>query len=349
MYDFILKKILLKFDAENAHNMSMILLRIFSAFPQLNLGSSSHFVLNKSLHQNIDGMNFLNPLGIGAGFDKNATAIKALSSFGFGFCEVGTITPNSQCGNTKPRIFRHIDELSLQNSLGFNNDGSQIVKHRLDKIYPFRTPIGVNVGKNSNVSEEDSIKDYIFMLKAFKDLCDYFVINISSPNTKGLRNLQNDEFIKELFENAKSITDKPIYLKIAPDLEIDEAISLAQNAVSSGASGIIATNTTNDYSVVNNPINKGGISGLALKEKSFTLFKEIAKVLHTKTTLISVGGIDSANEAYRRIRHGANLIQLYTAFVYQGYHIARDINNELVSLLEKDGFNNISEAVGVDL
>ena len=348
MYE-VLKKVLFKFDPEMSHNISMVFLKILNEFPKLNLYSNNHFILNKKLHQNINGMKFVNPVGMGAGFDKNAEVIRALATFGFGFSEVGTITPHAQLGNPKPRIFRHIDENSLQNALGFNNSGSKIIKQRLKKIYPFSTPIGINVGKNASIPEELALDDYLHMVKYFNNLGDYISMNLSSPNTKNLRNLQNSGFVSDLFSQAKELTNKPMFLKISPDLSPDDAIKISLKAIESGASGIIATNTTNDYSVIDNAMHLGGISGLALKEKSFTLFKEVAKEIYGKGTLISIGGIDSAQEAYKRIKHGANLIQLYTAFVYKGYHIARDINLGLLELLKEDGYDDISEAVGKSL
>lgn len=349
LYDKFIKNILFRFDAENAHNVSMLFLRLLNAFPILNFKSNEHFIINNMLKDKIDGMNFLNPLGMAAGFDKNANVVRALASFGFAFTEVGTITPNAQNGNAKPRIFRHEDEFSLQNSLGFNNCGSQIIRNNLNKVYPFATPIGVNIGKNANVPQEFAISDYIHMIKHFANVGAYITMNLSSPNTKNLRDLQNEDFVKELFTQAKQISDKPMYLKIAPDLEADDAIKISLQAIQSGADGIIATNTSNDYSLVNNAMSLGGISGLALKEKSFNLFKTIAKELYGKTTLISVGGIDSADEAYRRIKHGASLVQVYTAFIYKGYNLAKDINLGLIELLKKDGYSHISEARGVSL
>lgn len=348
MYN-IFKKLLFKLEAETAHNIAIFFMKFLSEFPKLNLHSIDHFVLNKKLQQNINGIKFINPVGMSAGFDKNAEVVKALASFGFGFTEVGTITPHGQSGNSKPRMFRHIDERSLQNSLGFNNRGSRVIKKNLQNVYPFSTPIGINVGKNANVPGEFAIDDYLKMVEYFANLGDYISMNISSPNTKNLRDLQNSDFVSELFARAKELTKKPMFLKISPDLSPDEAIKISLKAIESGASGIIATNTTNDYNVVSNAMHLGGISGIALKEKSFTLFKEVAKEIYGKGTLISVGGIDSGEEAYKRIKHGASLVQLYTAFIYKGYHVARDINLELLDLLEKDGYENISEAVGKDL
>jgi len=179
-------------------------------------------------------------------------------------------------------------------------------------------------------------------------LGDYFVINISSPNTPGLRDLQNEEFIKNLFSQAKALTSKPILLKIAPDMEIEDAVNLTKMAVKNGADGIIATNTTIDYSLVKHPKDIGGLSGAVLKEKSFKIFEAVAKELYGKTVLISVGGIDSAKEAYKRIRAGASLVQILSGLIFHGPDMIMNINNELIQLLKDDGFANISQAIGAD-
>lgn len=344
-----IKPYLFKLQPESAHLLVESFLRgsnlLASAY---NPWIENHFVTHESLSQELFGRTFLNPVGLGAGFDKNATMIRGMQALGFGFTEIGTVTPQPQAGNPKPRMFRHINEESIQNAMGFNNDGMHKVQKRLRKRFPFTTPIGVNIGKNKITAEKDAIKDYTTLIKTFKDLCDYLVINISSPNTPGLRDLQNEEFITELFNEAKKLTDKPIFLKIAPDMSPEQAVELSKMAVDAGAAGIIATNTTIDYSLVENPEAIGGISGAVLKEKSFNIFEAVAKELYGKATLISVGGIDSAEEAYRRIRAGASLVQVYSALVFHGPTLIRDINLGLIGLLEADGFKNITEAIGAD-
>ena len=187
------------------------------------------------------------------------------------------------------------------------------------------------------------------MIKNFEHLGDYLVVNISSPNTPNLRDLQNEEFIQSLFSKAKSITSKPIFLKIAPDMDASVAISLCKCAIDSGADGIIATNTTIDYSLLPNPQNFGGISGEVLKQKSYELFKAISKELFGKTILISVGGISNAQDAYDRIKAGASLVQVYSGFIFKGPSMVREINQGLVELLKNDGYEHISQAIGVDL
>ena len=284
-----IKPLLFKLEPESAHHLVEYFLRFANICPvAFNAWTNRHFISHPSLKQELFGRTLLNPVGLAAGFDKNATMIPGMQALGFGFTEIGTLTPKPQAGNPKPRMFRHIAEESLQNAMGFNNDGLYRIQKRLQKHYPFSTPIGINVGKNKTTSESEAIGDYTTLIKALHHLGDYLVINISSPNTPGLRDLQNESFIKEVFSEAKAITDKPVLLKIAPDMFENEAVDLTAMAVEKGADGIIATNTTVDYSLVSHPKSIGGLSGAVLKEKSFSIFDAISKELYGKTTLISV-------------------------------------------------------------
>jgi len=267
---------------------------------------------------------------------------------GFGYTEIGTMTPKPQPGNAKPRLFRYPEHEAIQNAMGFNNEGSYTVIKNLSQVYPYAIPIGASIGKNKTTTEENTLDDYEKLIVGFKDICDYLVVNISSPNTPNLRDLQNEEFIKSIFGLAKKITDTPILLKIAPDMEVETAITLCKTAVEYGADGIIATNTTQDYSLLPNPQNFGGISGKVMSDKSYDLFKAIGRELYDKTTLISVGGISDAKDVYRRIKAGATLVQIYSAFIFQGPSMCKNINEELIELLKKDGYKNISEAIGSD-
>ena len=344
-----IKPLLFKFQPETAHHIAETVLRLpnICQIP-FNSFLESHFIADDMLTQEIFGKKFYNPVGLGAGFDKNATMIRGIQILGFGFTEIGTVTPKPQAGNPKPRMFRHIEEESIQNAMGFNNDGAYKVVKRLKERYPFSTPIGINIGKNKITPEREAINDYTHLIKAFDGLGDYFVINISSPNTPGLRDLQNEEFITKLFAEAKALTDMPILLKIAPDMREEDAVALTTLAVEKGADGIIATNTTIDYSLVKNPKDIGGISGAVLKEKSFKIFEAIAKELYGKTILISVGGIDSAEEAYKRIKAGASLVQILSGIVFHGPDMIMNVNKGLIELLKADGYNNITEAIGAD-
>ncbi len=344
-----LKKWIFKLDPENAHEIVEKLLFASGEFPPLLKILEKNFSFeDKRLSQNLFNINFPNPIGLAAGFDKNATMIKATKALGFGFTEVGTVTPYPQSGNPKPRLFRYPKEESIQNAMGFNNDGAKKIKKRVKKIYPYSFPIGVNIGKNKTTPQKEAIEDYKFLIKEFKDICDFMVINISSPNTPGLRDLQDENFIKELFNEAKKITNKPVFLKLAPDMQIDKALNLCQSAIENKADAIIATNTTMDYSLLKGSKNFGGLSGKVLKEKSFLMFKEIAKAFFKKTVLISVGGIDCAQDVYERLKEGANLVEILSALIFKGPSLPKNINKELLELIKRDGFNNIQEVIGIN-
>ncbi len=344
-----IKPLLFKLQPETAHHLISTFLQTANYLPSLfNPWISKHFIDDESLTQELFNRSFYNPVGLAAGMDKDAVMIPGMMALGFGFTEVGTLTLKPQNGNPKPRLWRHIEEASLQNAMGFNNGGMAKAKKRLQRFYPFATPVGVNIGKNKSTPEDKAIEEYITLIKNLHELADYLVINISSPNTPGLRDLQNETFIKTLFKEATPLTSKPILLKIAPDMEAKQAISLSTLAVESGAGGIIATNTTIDHSLVAHPKEAGGISGAVLKEKSFKLFEALAKELFGHTTLISVGGIDSAHEAYRRLKAGASLVQLLSALVFKGPTLVRDINEGLLALMKADGYTHISELIGAD-
>ncbi len=344
-----IKSVLFKLDPETAHLIGGLGLKAAAYAPTiLKLFKNHYFIQDPILKQELFGRTFYNPVGLAAGFDKNGEYITAMPTLGFGYTEIGTITPKPQAGNPKPRLFRLKEDRSIQNAMGFNNLGAAYMLKRLNKLYFFDYPIGVNIGKNKLTPEDEALNDYESLLNTFKDHGDYIVINISSPNTPGLRDLQNEKFITDLFTMAKTITDQPIFLKIAPDMTADDAIALCTTAVNAGAAGIIATNTTIDYSVTKHAKDFGGISGTLVREKSYELFKAIGKELHNKTMLISVGGIETAEDAYRRIKAGATLIQVYSMLIYNGPVMIKEINEGLIKLLKADGYNHISEAVGAD-
>ena len=311
------------------------------------------------------------------GFDKNATMLSGLFALGFGFVEFGTFTPKAQNGNEKPRLFRLIDENSLQNAMGFNNLGAKVIKENVTKflgkfranfnanftnparenldtksalnLTKFSHPIIANIGKNKITPNEDALNDYLYLTREFNELCDLFLINVSSPNTPNLRALQDEKFIATLLKEMKNLTKRPILFKIAPDMSEKTAISLCNCAVENGASGVVINNTSVDYALTKNARSIGGISGELIKEKSRVLFKAVARELFGRTILISCGGISDANEAYERIKFGANLVEIFTSFIYKGPSLARNLNENLANLLRTDGFKNINEAVGVNL
>ncbi|HEV2852830.1 MAG TPA: dihydroorotate dehydrogenase (quinone) [Thermoanaerobaculia bacterium] len=344
-----LRRLLFRLDSERAHGLGMGALRAAQALP----GAASalarrNLISDPALRQTLFGRDFPNPVGLAAGFDKDAVAVRAMPALGFGFVEVGTVTPLPQPGNPRPRLFRHPAERSLQNALGFNNGGMAALRRHLEKIHPFSLPLGVNVGKNKATPPERSLDDYETLLRGLHDLCDYLVVNLSSPNTPGLRDLQNEDFVRSLLRLAKGITARPVLVKIAPDLAPAQAVALSESAVEAGAAGIIATNTTIDYSLVPGARDFGGLSGRCLREKSFGIFEAVAKALFGRAILISVGGIDSGAEAYRRLRAGASLVQAYTALIYEGPGLPRRINEELLRLMARDGVRGIGEVIGAD-
>ena len=345
-----LKKIFFRFDPETAHKIAEFGLRALYATPG-GLEALAKFGVYKDeiLTQNIWNLSFDNPVGIAGGFDKNATMIAPLAALGFGHIDFGTFTPRPQSGNLKPRLFRLVSEQSIQNAMGFNNEGADVIEHRVRKIYPFVIPIAANIGKNKATPNEDALSDYEVLARKFDGLCDFFIINVSSPNTPNLRALQENSFINELIGAMKKITNRPLVLKLAPDMSADQAIALCECAVQSGASGIIINNTSVDYSLSPNARDFGGLSGRLITEKSRELFAQVARELFGRTILISCGGIDSAQEAYERIKSGASLIQIFTAFIFKGPFVAKSINEGLAELLRADGFNSISEAIGVNL
>jgi dihydroorotate dehydrogenase len=345
-----IKKIFFKLNPENAHKIAEFGMKISVKIPFVSDYLVGNFCfIDTKLSQNIFGINFLNPVGLAGGFDKNATMIAPLSAMGFGFLEYGTLTPKPQDGNPKPRLFRLIEEKSIQNAMGFNNDGLDKIKARASKLYPFSIPLIANIGKNKITPNDMAIKDYEILVKGLDSCCDAFVINISSPNTPNLRDLQSESFINELFAALSSLTKKPLILKIAPDMSIDSAISLCSTAANAGFKGLIINNTSVDYSLTPKAKDFGGISGQLIKDKSKELFKEVAKELYGKAVLISCGGIDNGQDAYERIKMGASLVQIYTSFIYEGPSICKNINNQILNLALSEGYENISQAVGANL
>jgi len=345
-----LKPLLFRLDAERAHNLAVTSLKTLQhTRAGLDYYANRFTVSDPRLAQSLWGYDFANPVGLAAGFDKNGQVINAMTALGFGFVEIGTVTPRPQPGNPKPRMFRLADDQSLQNALGFNNEGMTAVAKRLERSRPFPVPLGINFGKNKSTPDEETLDDYAALAETFGDLAAYYVINISSPNTPGLRGFQNEDFIVSALERLLATTDRPIFVKLSPDEEAARLGDLADAAVSGGAGGIVATNTTIDYSLSRRAKQTGGISGALLREKSRAALRVIADRVFGRATVISAGGIDSAEEAYLRIRTGAALVQVYTGLIYKGPGLIRDINQGILSLLERDGLESLGEAIGSDI
>jgi dihydroorotate dehydrogenase len=348
-----LRPLLFRCDPERSHRLGMAALRLLQALPGAAwLLARRNLVADPRLRQTLFGREFPNPVGLAAGFDKDAVVTGAVPALGFGFVEVGTVTPQPQPGNPPPRLFRYPAERSLQNALGFNNRGMEAMRRRLIRLAARRHhPVGVNVGKGRGTAPAAALADYEALLRGLGDLADYLVVNLSSPNTPGLRDLQNETFVRDLLSAARAVTATPVLVKLSPDLEPEAAADLAAAALEAGAAGIVATNTSTDYGLLRGAraADAGGLSGAVLRERSRRVCAAVARRLGGRGVLISVGGIDSGAEAYARVRAGASLVQLYTALVYEGPSLARRINRELLALLARDGYTHIGQAVGADL
>ena len=344
------------FPPETAHFLTINLLKLgVTGF------FTKSFQNDKILNQFIWNLEFNNPVGLAAGFDKNAEVIDPLLAMGFGFVEIGTVTPKPQYGNEKPRIFRLDKDKAIINHLGFNNQGIKKILNRLVYRYQnrFSTPgiVGANIGKN-NFTKESS-KDYIQCLELLGPYVDYIVINISSPNTPGLRDLQNRQHLESLIisiKNSKKLNQatstKPLLIKISPDLNNEQKRDIALTSLAQGVDGIIISNTTlsRSNSLIDKNKNEiGGLSGRPLFVPSTLLIKEMYNLTGGKIILIGVGGISNGRDVYEKIKAGASLVQLYTGLVYEGPKIIKTINLELKNLLKADGYSNISEAIGTEV
>jgi dihydroorotate dehydrogenase len=301
-----------------------------------------------SLKSTVAGLSFLSPVGLAAGFDKDAEVPEEILGLGFGFVEVGTVTPYPQPGNPRPRLFRLVEDRAVINRLGFNNRGQVAAFERLQHCSHIRAPIGVNIGANKDSS--DMIADYVSGVRAMASVARYLTINISSPNTPGLRGLQGKGALEELLSavrEARPSRGPPIFLKVAPDLGDGDPERIVRAAIDHGIDALIIANTT----VSRPPLKSrhadeaGGLSGQPLKPLAFAALRKFRSASGGKIPLISVGGIASADDAWARIRAGASLVQLYTAMVYQGPGIARRIARGLAQQLERADFSSIAEAV----
>ena len=336
MYKKIVSPFLFLFDPESVHNFTFILLKLSFKFPLTKYIVSFFLSLeDPKLEKQLFGLNFKNPVGVAAGLDKNAAHIREFSSFGFGFVEVGTITPEPQIGNPKKRLFRLEKDNAIINRMGFNNEGLEKILTRLKNNYDLI--IGGNIGKNKSTPNAEAKLDYLKCFNKLYDYVDYFVINISSPNTPGLRELQTPNFLRDLFkdvniERAKRKKYKPILIKISPDLEKNKIDELLQIIKHCKIDGIVATNTTVNFpKLVSKSKNEsGGLSGAPLQKKSNQIISYISKKTDGKLPIIGVGGILSAKDAINKLRCGAHLVQLYTGIIYEGPVIAKKIKKQIL-------------------
>jgi len=324
IYKSLIRPILFRFDAEKVHDFTFIILRVLGKIPFLFKFLSTYYSnTNTKLNTKLFGINFPNPVGLAAGLDKNAKLIKEFSSLGFGFIEIGTVTPKPQSGNPKKRLFRIVDQEAIINRMGFNNDGVKKIAKRLRK--KGKIIVGGNIGKNKNTTFENTVSDYLISFNDLFDYVDYFAVNVSSPNTENLRDLQHQENLRHLLnklqQNNKSKKyPKPILLKIAPDLSENQLLDIIEVVKETKIDGIIATNTTVDRSQLKNTskiINeKGGLSGAPLKDKSTEIIRFLHKNSNGSIPIVGVGGIMSPEDAIEKIKAGASLIQLYSGLIY---------------------------------
>jgi dihydroorotate dehydrogenase len=333
-----------RFDPETAHGLSLTALR-------LGLAPLPGPVTSARLKTQVAGLDLPNPVGLAAGYDKNAVALAPLSRAGFGFLEVGAATPLPQLGNPKPRLFRLTEDRAAINRFGFNNQGAQAIAARLAARKRGLVPVGINLGANK--TSTDRAADFAQVLALCGPHVDFATVNVSSPNTEKLRDLQGPAALAALLQGVMQVRTTlarpiPIFLKIAPDLAPDELAALAEVALSSGLSGIIATNTTlsREGLRARQASETGGLSGAPLFEKSTRVLAQFSKLTQGKLPLIGVGGISNAEQAYAKIRAGASAVQIYTAMVYQGLSVAADIAKGLDTLLARDGYTNIAQAIG---
>ena len=341
MYKAILRPFFFLFDPEKIHHFVFKLIRFSNAIPGVAVINKKIFgIEDKKLERELFGLKFKNPIGIAAGFDKNAVLINQLENYGFGFIEIGTATPKPQDGNPKPRMFRLKEDEALINRMGFNNIGVDAIVENIKKK---RTNliIGGNIGKNTATSNDDAIADYVYNFKALHDFVDYFVVNVSCPNVKNLAKLQDTDFLTELLGELKIINatkkvQRPILLKIAPNLDhnaLDEIIELIANT---GIDGVVATNTETSRDGLKTPkeavekIGNGGLSGKPVRERSTEIIRYLATKSKKAFPIIGVGGIHSEEDALEKIEAGADLVQIYTGFIYEGPNLVKRINKAIL-------------------
>jgi len=354
LYPF-LRPFFFSLDPEHAHRLALQALRWLQAAPLQPSPPS-----DPRLSQEVWGIRFPNPVGLAAGYDKNAEVPLAWSALGFGFAELGTLTARAQPGNPKPRIFRLEKDQACINRLGFNNNGAAAVAQRLGRLLTDRRcpiPLGFNIGKSRMTPLEDAVDDYLESSALLLPFADYLVVNVSSPNTPELRKLQEVDHLAKLLEaliaqatqlaQQTGTAPKPIVVKIAPDLSQAEIQEIAKLALDIGIAGLIATNTTVERPGLRSPVNEaGGLSGRPLARRATEVLRSLFQAVEGKLPLIGVGGIFSAADAYERICAGASLVQVYTGLIYEGPFLPRRIVQGLNQILDREGLSHIRDAVG---
>ncbi len=341
----LLRPAIFAIDAETAHGLTLTALQALPLWPAASL--------DPRLSSSVAGLNFPGPVGLAPGFDKNAQVAARMFDLGFGYVEIGTVTPLPQAGNDRPRLFRLAQDRAVINRMGFNNDGAERVEQRLKLIraQTQRGPLGVNIGANKDSS--DRIADYAVMAKRMAPLADYLTVNISSPNTPGLRALQDPGALDELLAGvmaARGDHPVPVFLKLAPDLAGDDIADITRIAIDRGLAALIISNTTITRPELQSRHagEAGGLSGAPLRDLAHQRLIDFRKASGGAIPLIGVGGIANADDAWARIRAGAALVQVYSAMVYEGPGLAARIHKGLIERMDRDGFATLAEAVGVD-
>jgi dihydroorotate dehydrogenase len=345
LYKGLLRPFLFSLEAEQAHHLSFLLMKMARYFPLADALFPK--LENKKLACHLAGMELKNPVGLAAGMDKNAELVDIWPKLGFGFAEIGTVTPRPQIGNPRPRLFRIPQDQAIINRMGFNNDGMEAVARRLSKRKADGFVLGGNIGKNKNTPNQEAHLDYVKCFSCLFDLVDYFTINVSSPNTPGLRQLLEKESLVRILEpvqnlNAQKPKSKPVFLKIAPDVDLTLLPEMAEVCQTYGLQGMVATNTTVSRKCLSLDENRmeqlgaGGLSGKPLSDASFQILSALSK-LNSGLILMSSGGIMDEQEAQNRFQNGASAIQLYSGFVYEGPALINRIKDKLIDLNNQDG------------
>ncbi|MFC7307676.1 quinone-dependent dihydroorotate dehydrogenase [Streptomyces monticola] len=364
MYKLFFQLVFKRMDPEQAHYLAFRWIRLAARIPVLRTFVAAALApRHKELRTEALGLRMHGPFGLAAGFDKNAVAVDGMTMLGFDHIEIGTVTGEPQPGNPKKRLFRLVQDRALINRMGFNNEGSAAVAERLAaRKAVFRTTVGVNIGKTKVVPEEEATADYVKSAERLARYADYLVVNVSSPNTPGLRNLQATESLRPLLTAVREAADRsvdgrrvPLLVKIAPDLADEDIDAVADLAVELGLDGIIATNTTiareglglqSDPALVQ---ETGGLSGAPLKERSLEVLRRLYARVGDDITLVGVGGIENAEDAWQRILAGATLVQGYSAFIYEGPFWMRAMHKGLAARLNNSPYATLAEAVGADV
>ncbi|WP_328503919.1 quinone-dependent dihydroorotate dehydrogenase [Streptomyces sp. NBC_00457] len=364
MYKLFFRLVFQRMDPEQAHHLAFRWIRLAVRIPVLRTFVAAVLAPRyQELRTEAFGLRMHGPFGLAAGFDKNAIAIDGMSMLGFDHVEIGTVTGEAQPGNPKKRLFRLVPDRALINRMGFNNEGSLVVAARLASRTPvFKTVVGVNIGKTKVVPEAEAAGDYVKSTERVAPYADYLVVNVSSPNTPGLRNLQAVDHLRPLLSAVREAADRtvtdrrvPLLVKIAPDLADEDVDAVADLAVELGLDGIIATNTTiarGGLGLTSEPSlieETGGLSGAPLKARSLEVLRRLYARVGDRITLVGVGGIEDAEDAWQRVLAGATLVQGYSAFIYEGPFYARAIHKGLAARLRTSPYATLADAVGADV